>query len=306
MAQNTLNTLIGASNLRCWREIAQPHQRVHLKDYSAKSCGHEMNLVPATTLDTHLLPGEFVTTVSRRLGVDVVDAGQSCGFCGQQLDALRLHCLPCTARGDATSQHNGVRDVYFDFCESGALRPLSEAPGVLRDLLAADARRKPADILCIPALALSRRLPDGARAIRTEPVCFDFVVINTLGQDHWQHTAASAGSAADKYGADKAGRVDTSRTCMETGYRFWPAIHEVQGGTSKDARAAVRGICEAVAAQESCEPGSVRRESLGRVAAVVARTAARAVHKRAERRRPHSALGAMVASVRRSLAETEA
>ena len=29
--------------------------------------------------------------------------------------------------GDATTLHNGVRDVYFDFCERAGLRPISEA-----------------------------------------------------------------------------------------------------------------------------------------------------------------------------------
>ena len=94
-----------------------------------------MDLIPSKTLDTHLSPGEFVTTVSRRLGVDVMGEGLPCGFCGQLLDSRGLHCLSCTAGGDSTAQHNGVRDVYFDFCERGGLRPLSEAPwGIARPL----------------------------------------------------------------------------------------------------------------------------------------------------------------------------
>ena len=60
-------------------------------------------------------------------------------------------------------------------------------------------------------------------------------------------------------------------------------MHEVQGGTSKAADAAIRAIAAAVAEREIREPGSIRRELLGRVAAVLARTAARAVHKRCGR-----------------------
>ena len=95
---------------------------------------------------------------------------------------------------------------------------------------------------------------------------------------------------------------------MEAGYRFWPVVHEIQGGTSKEARAAVQAICEAVAQRESSDPAVARRELLGRVAAVVARTAARAVQKRSGQRRPRDASGAATASARRflSMAEAEA
>ncbi len=303
ITQSKLNVQIDAANIQLWCDEVQPQDRVHLQAYSAKGCGHEITLVPSKTLDTHLSLGEFVTTVSRRLGVDVMDSGLPCGFCGQLLDALGLHCLSCTAGGDATSQHNGVRDVYYDFCERGGLRPLSEAPDILKDLFSRDGRRRPADILCIPALALARPLPNGARAIRTEPVCFDFAVINALGQDHWQHTATSAGSAADHYGRAKASRNDISNKCIAAGYRFWPVVHEVQGGTSKVADAALRAICEAVGERESREPADVRQELLGRVAAVVARTAARAVQKRAARRQPRGECSSTAVSVRRVLAE---
>ena len=85
---------------------------------------------------------------------------------------------------------------------------------------------------------------------------------------------------------------------MEAGYRFWPVVHEIQGGTSKEARAAIQAICEAVAQRESSEPAAVRWELLGRVAAVVARTAARAVQKRSGQRRTRDASGTATASAR--------
>ena len=57
-------------------------------------------------------------------------------------------------------------------------------------------------------------------------------------------------------------------------------VHEVQGGTSKDADAAVRAIATAVAEHEGRDEGTVRRELLGKVALAVVRTAARAIQKR--------------------------
>ena len=112
--------------------------------------------MPSKTLDTYLTPSEFVNTVSRRLGVDVMDGGMPCCFCGHHLDEQGSHCLSCMAGGgDATTLHNGVL-VYFDFCERAGLRPISEAPNILLDVSALDGLCRPADILCIPALALAR------------------------------------------------------------------------------------------------------------------------------------------------------
>ena len=149
--------------------------------------------MPSKTLDTYLTPSEFVNTVSRRLGVDVMDSGMPCCFCGHHLDAQGSHCLSCMAGGEATTLQNGVRDVYFDFCERAGLKPISEAPNILLDVFTLDGRCSLADILCIPALALARVLPNGARAVRTEPICMDIAVINALGQDHWRHTAGPSG-----------------------------------------------------------------------------------------------------------------
>ena len=128
-------------------------------------------------------------------------------------------------------------DVNFDFCERAGLRPISEAPKILLDIFTRDGGCRPADILCIPALALAQVLPNGARAIRTEPICLDIAVINALGQDHWRHTAVRPGSAADIYSAAKATRNDISNKCWAVGYRFWPIVHEIQGGMAKGADA---------------------------------------------------------------------
>ena len=193
-----------------------------------------------------------------------------------------------------------MRDVYFDFCERGGLRPASEAPHVLAEVLGRDSRRRPADVLCIPALALSRLLPDGSRAVRTEPVCFDFAVINALGQKHHAETASGPGRAAEAYDRRKRARQNTEQACLQAGFRFWPVVHEVQGATSKAADAAVRAIAGAVAAKEGREQAAVKKELLERVALVITRSSARAIRKRsAFRLRQQSILSAAVARSQR-------
>ena len=71
---------------------------------------------------------------------------------------------------------------------------------------------------------------------------------------------------------------------MRAGYRFWPVIHEAQGGTSKSAGAAIRAIVTALVDRERRDPSSVRGELASRAAVVVARACARAIAKRAS---PH-------------------
>ena len=305
ITQSLLNERIDQQNMADWRNGASPSERVHLQAYSAKGSGHEVSLVPSKTLDTYLTPSEFVNTVSRRLGVDVMDSGMPCCFCGHHLDAQGSHCLSCMAGGDATTLHNGVRDVYFDFCEGAGLRPISEAPNILLDVFTLDGRCRPADILCIPALALARVLPNGARAVRTEPVCMDIAVINALGQDHWRHTAVRAGSAADVYSAAKATRNDISNKCWAAGYRFWPIVHEIQGGMAKDANAAMRAICDAVVKKENTDATTVRVEFLGRLAAVTTRAATRAVQKRTTKKRTGTASDLPAMTVRQVLRAAE-
>ena len=222
----TQSLLNDAQNTTNRRSEALAPERVHLQAYSAKGRGHEISRVPSKTRDTHLSPCEFVNTVSRRLGVDVIDSGRPCCYCG---------------------------------------------------------RCRPADILCIPALALAQVLPNGARGIRTEPICLDIAVINALGQDHWRHTAVRPGSAADIYSAAKAARNDISNKCWAAGYHFWPIVHEIQGGMAKGADAAMRLICEAVGKRENTDAVTLRVEFMGRLAAAITRAATRAVQNRLRR-----------------------
>ncbi len=306
LTQRRLNVEIDAWKRREWCSTEAAPSQVHLHAYSAKSCGRLFGATPSKTLDMHLPQGEFATTVACRLGVDVLEGGAPCCFCGQLMDAQGLHARSCMAGGDHTVQHNAVRDVYYDFCERAGLRPRGEAPGLLAEILGRSSRRRPADVLCIPALTLARILPNGSRAIRTEPVCLDFAVINALGPGHWAETAAAPGRAAEAYDEQKRNHLNTEQVCLEAGYRFWPVVHESQGGMSKAADAAVRAISQALADKEGREPGAVRRELLERVAVVIARSCVRAIRKRcvALPRCP-VVLSAAIASSARDIADEE-
>ena len=194
--------------------------------------------------------------------------------------AFGTHAVSCMAGGDAVFQHDGVRDVYYDYCERGGLRPESEAPKLLRAVLGRDDRHRPADVLCVPALFLARRLPDGSRSVRTERVCLDFAVINALGQGHRADTVVAAGSTAEAYAAAKCQRNDVAAACERAGLLFCPVVHEAQGGVSREAARVAWAIASAVAAREGRRPEMVYGEMLGRIAIVLARSTALAIRKR--------------------------
>ena len=184
----TVMTANGEVQTREEATEALPSERVHLQAYSAKGRGHEISLVPSKTLDTYLSPSEFVNTVSRRLGVDVMDSGRPCCYCGQHLDAQESHCLSCMAGRDATTQHNAVRDVYFDICERAGLRPISEAPNILPGSRPSSAQ--------------------WSRAIRTEPICLDIAVINASEAPNFllgSRPSSAQWSQSDSHGANLSG-----------------------------------------------------------------------------------------------------
>ena len=148
-------------------------------------------------------------------------------ICGRLLDQCGIHCLSCMYGGEETLEHNGVRDVIYDYCERGQLRPDSEPPGLLASDDDPTCDDRPADVLVIPHLALARQLPNGRRAIRTEKVCFDFAIINALGQGHWSETAISGRRAAETYeDTHKRRHQNTEARCQAEGLRFWPVVLE--------------------------------------------------------------------------------
>ena len=83
------------------------------------------------TLDMKLTSSEFSTNVAGILGVDVMEAGAPCSLCGMILDCKGCHALSCMSGGDQVHEHNAIRDVTFDYCERGQLRPSLEHIGFL-------------------------------------------------------------------------------------------------------------------------------------------------------------------------------
>jgi hypothetical protein len=178
-------------------------------------------------------------------------------------------------------EHNAVRDVFEVYAKREGLRPVSEAPGLLRDE-GGDVpnHERPADVLVIPQLALARELPDGSRAFRTEKVCFDFAIVNALGPGHWSQTAGASGSAAEQYDQQKRRRNNTETRCRERRLAFWPVVFEQQGGRSKAAHAAIVALAEAVGNREGCEAATIRHEINQRLAVLLARSTASMIARR--------------------------
>ena len=282
MTQKRLGKAIRDRKRRIWKESVSPADRVRFNAYSAKGCGKLYELTPSLTLDTHLTASDYAANVAVTLGVDVLDYGKLCRFCGKLLDAGGVHCMSCMYGGEQVLEHNGVRDLIYDYCQRGNLRPSRETPDLLKNDVDPDCQERPADVLVVPHFVLHRRLPDGNLAVRTERTCFDFAVVNALGQEHWSETVVRGGAAADGYDTVKRRRRDTEERCAAEGLRYWPVVLEHQGGTAKGADAAFRAIAKAVALNERREEHGVRNEILQRIAVVVARAVAQRIRRRAQ------------------------
>ena len=134
-----------------WRNRNPPDAGTRLTAYSAKGAGRLNDLTPSKKLDMHLSSREFANNVAVCLGVDVMEAGGSCSICGAVLDSFGIHCQSCMAGGDAERVRNALRDVVADYCRRGALRPETEASG----LLPTDGRERPVAVMVIPSLTLA-------------------------------------------------------------------------------------------------------------------------------------------------------
>lgn len=145
--------------------------------------------------------------------------GRPCHFCGHQLDPPGVHCLSLH-RGDTTTQHI-ARDVDIGMCEEAGLRPA-------RLWTAFQGQPRQGDVLCIPSLALPLA-PFRPRAIPTEPVCFEFMVMSAFGPLATDGTGALA---SDHDSKAKEPRNDS--------------VHGIRGRTAKDADCVIRAICKSV------------------------------------------------------------
>ena len=282
LSQGRIAKALRAKQVSQWREAAEPPETVRLNAYSATGAGKQFALTPSRTLDKNLSSSQFATSVATFLGVDVTEGGEPCCLCGMLLDAKGLHLLSCMCGGESVYEHNGVRDVVFDFAECGGLRPKLEETGLLATIEDVSNGERPADILILPNIALARRLPDGSRAVCTERICVDFAIINALGAGHWRQTALQGGSASEAYADQhKCRRKTMEARCRDLGLRFWPAVFEYQGGRTQDADELLRAISFAVAEREGADEARICDVVEQRIAVVLARSAANRLQRRA-------------------------
>ena len=299
--QKVVTKLVDEARLRAWKETASPDDRCRLNSYAGPLAGRVLGAVPSKTLDKHISRQEFSIEISRRLGVDVLDAGMICQFCGIAADAKGSHCLSCVAGGDEIACHNSVRDLVFDYCQRGRLNPEREASGLFRNDSLPDGHRRPADVLCCSSSFLPSRLPDGSRQSNRK-VALDLAVINAVGRDHWQATFNGEDAAA-AYGEKKRQYRNTAARCLDVGVYFQPVVLTKQGCMAAEAGAVIHGIAESVASCEGLVASQVREELLDRIAVIISRSAAQAIIRR-RRRQGHQeetacgrALAAMTALV---------
>jgi hypothetical protein len=125
-----LNRAVDAKRIQEWRAANPPADHVRLNAHSAKGAGKVYELTPSKTLDIKFTPTEFVTNVASLLGANVMEGGGPWRKCRMQLDSKGIHPQSCMSGGDASLQHNAVRDTYEDYCRRGGLHPEHDAVGL--------------------------------------------------------------------------------------------------------------------------------------------------------------------------------
>ena len=130
---------------------------------------------------TQMEPAVVVTEVRARLRVAEADNDTWCPLYDAVLDCHSHRASMCAAGGERTQRHHAVRDLVYEWCKRGGLRPERERPGLLlptspEDVTNNAAGRRPADVY-LPAFA-------GA------PAAFDFAIALASQQ---------AGAAAEAY-----------------------------------------------------------------------------------------------------------
>ena len=110
-------------------------------------------------------PAVFVTEVRARLKIADADNDAWCPLCDAVLDCHSYHAGMCAAGGERTQRLHAIRDLVYDWCKRGGLRPERERPGLVLPTIPEDVTNntsgcRPADIY-LPAFAGS-------------PITFDF------------------------------------------------------------------------------------------------------------------------------------
>ena len=127
-----------------------------------------LSVIPSPGLNLHLDKAEFTTALKRWLCIDMF-GGSRCPSCPtQSLDPLGHHALTCKYNGDVVSQHNQLRNTFFESCRQAGIHvggQIEVGSGLEHDVQ----HTRPADVL-VPNWDLGK------------PAAFDFTVASPLNQ----------------------------------------------------------------------------------------------------------------------------
>ena len=178
--------------------------KARLQAMSASRAGSWMEAHPNRALDTHLTNAEVQYGVGRRLGFELCEECP-CPFCLGVMDRFGVHCEACTAGGDKTVNHNGVRDDIYIHARRAHTAPRLEACGVSRLLGledAGDRRVRPADVLVCRAQDIRTGVGPGGAG----KVALDVGIVCPQAAGHLVDAAEEPLGAAEAYVKTKCGR----------------------------------------------------------------------------------------------------
>ena len=273
--QQTVAVRLADADAKRLQAEATPWDRARMIAFSAPMVGRWLEATPSRTLDKHMSGAELSITTALQLGVDVMEGGGSCGFCGATVDSKGVHSGSCTAGGDVTMRHNEVRNIVFRYNRRGCLNAELEKAGILDDPGVLLSLRRPADVL-VDDVSGQRR---GA-----ERVALDIKIINAMGANHFDETLGGPLVAAAAYRDRAMSHLDTSAKCAAKGIRYEPLVFTTQGGCETHAEAIISQIAGEVAKLEHKAAALVKAEMLQAISMSIARSVAKAVIRRKKRR----------------------
>jgi hypothetical protein len=293
--QQTVAIVLADADASQLQAAACPIDRARLIAYSAPMATRWLEATPSRTLDKHLSSAELSLTTAVQLGVDVMEGGASCGFCGTIMDSKGIHPCSCMAGGDVTMRHNDVRNIVYRYSQRAGLNAELEKAGILDEPGVFVSLQRPADVL-VDGLGV------GARPV--ERVALDIKVINALGAGHYNETLGGPLVAAEAYRTRALAHLDTAARYAARGIRYEPLVFTTQGGCEKHAEAALSSIAEAIAKIEQKTSASVKAEIMQTISMSLARSVAKAILRRKKRRwRPFSDVTSRVAAELATLQE---
>lgn len=273
--QQSVSIRLANADAKCSQEAAAPMDRARLIAYSAPMAGRWLDATPSKTLDKHMTSAELSITTAMHLGVDVTEGGDACGFCGAAMDCKGIHPSSCTAGGDITMRHNDVRNIVYRYGRRGCLNAELEKAGVLDEPGVLVSLSRPADVM-VDEFAV------GARS--AERIALDIKIVNALGANHFMETLEGPLVAATNYRTKSIEHLDTGARCSARGIRYEPLVFTSQGGCEKRAEAILTQISEAVAKTEGRASAMIKAEMLQAISMSIARSVAKAVIRRRQRR----------------------